>query len=119
MWNIRIGGTDHEPPLTLFIPKETTMSGKNYVLGYFRSALAMAAVLAIGSPGTSVAASACQGLSESACKGNSECTWMSGYTRKDGVAVSAHCRSKGKASGAAQESEKKGSAAEGSGTKAK
>ncbi len=95
------------------------MSGKNYVLGYFRSALAVAAVLAIGSPGTSVAASACQGLSESACKGNSDCTWMSGYTRKDGVAVSAHCRSKGKASGAAQESEKKGVPAETSEAKKK
>ncbi len=40
-------------------------------------------------------ASACKGLEESACKGNASCTWVSGYTTKNGNTVSAYCRSAG------------------------
>ncbi len=39
------------------------------------------------------AASACKGLERMACEANKNCRWLSGYTRKDGVQVSSHCRS--------------------------
>lgn len=42
------------------------------------------------------AASACKGLSKSSCGSNSSCTWVDGYTRKDGKKVSAYCRAVGK-----------------------
>lgn len=61
--------------------------------------LATALVLAFGNPGVGAAASACKGLSESACGANPSCAWMEGYTRKDGVKVSAYCRSKTQAAG--------------------
>ena len=35
----------------------------------------------------------CQGLSSSKCKSNSNCVWVSGYTRK-GARVKAYCRAK-------------------------
>jgi hypothetical protein len=37
--------------------------------------------------------SECQGLSESSCKSNSDCTWVSGYSQKDGDKVKSYCRS--------------------------
>ncbi|BCU05653.1 hypothetical protein [Allochromatium tepidum] len=37
-------------------------------------------------------ASECKGLTQDACAANAECRWMEGYTRKDGVQVSSHCR---------------------------
>jgi hypothetical protein len=40
------------------------------------------------------AASACKGLEKRACGNNSKCAWVDGYTRKDGVKVSGHCRTK-------------------------
>jgi hypothetical protein len=39
--------------------------------------------------------SSCKGLEESACKGNASCTWVSGYTTKNGNTVSAYCRKAG------------------------
>jgi len=44
------------------------------------------------------AASSCKGLSSSACSDNTQCHWVDGYKRKDGKAVSAHCRTKPKRS---------------------
>ena len=41
------------------------------------------------------AQSACKGLSNSQCGGNQNCTWVSGFTRRDGVKVSSYCRAKG------------------------
>lgn len=41
------------------------------------------------------AASPCKGMQESACTADSACTWVNGYTRKDGRAVSSHCKLKG------------------------
>ncbi|QGU31989.1 hypothetical protein [Thermochromatium tepidum] len=38
------------------------------------------------------AASECKGLDPDACAANPNCRWMEGYTRKDGVQVSSHCR---------------------------
>ena len=38
------------------------------------------------------APSVCKGLDEAACGAQAECRWMEGYTRKDGVQVSSHCR---------------------------
>jgi hypothetical protein len=37
-------------------------------------------------------ASECKGLALDACAANADCRWMEGYTRKDGVQVSSHCR---------------------------
>ena len=39
-----------------------------------------------------LAASACKGLENQACAGNSACAWVEGYERKDGRKVSAFCR---------------------------
>ncbi|MGQ9830795.1 MAG: hypothetical protein ACUVQI_04135 [Thermochromatium sp.] len=39
-----------------------------------------------------LSASECKGLSQEACIANEQCRWMEGYTRKDGVQVSSHCR---------------------------
>jgi hypothetical protein len=39
--------------------------------------------------------STCKGLEESSCKGNASCTWVSGYTTKNGNTVSAYCRRSG------------------------
>lgn len=38
--------------------------------------------------------SPCKGLGESECKSNDKCTWVSGYTQKDGDKVKAYCRAK-------------------------
>jgi hypothetical protein len=40
------------------------------------------------------AAAACKGLEKNACDKKSECSWVTPYTRKDGVKVSGHCRAK-------------------------
>lgn len=42
----------------------------------------------------SLAASACKGLQEQACGKTAECSWVDPYTRKDGVQVAGHCRTK-------------------------
>lgn len=38
------------------------------------------------------AQSICQGLEKSPCEAKDACHWVDGYTRKDGVKVSSHCR---------------------------
>jgi hypothetical protein len=58
------------------------------------SAIITSAALAFGA-GTLQAASQCKGLDKGACERNAECSWVDSYTRKDGVKVSGHCRSKG------------------------
>jgi len=37
-------------------------------------------------------ASECKGLAQDACMTNENCRWMDGYTRRDGIQVSSHCR---------------------------
>ena len=39
-----------------------------------------------------LAASECKGLAQDVCVTNGNCRWMEGYTRKDGIHVSSHCR---------------------------
>jgi hypothetical protein len=41
---------------------------------------------------TVMAASQCKGVSQDACAASAECTWVEGYTRKDGRTVSSHCK---------------------------
>ena len=41
-----------------------------------------------------LAASHCKGMSEQACSGDTNGSWVQGYTRKDGKQVSGHCRLK-------------------------
>ena len=53
------------------------------------SMVAVAALVCV-SPVT--AASPCKGLSESSCQSDDSCRWISGYVRKDGREVAAHCR---------------------------
>jgi hypothetical protein len=53
------------------------------------------------------AASACKGSAKAACEGNSNCSWVNGYTRKDGAKVAPHCKSKPKkSSGSASKAKK-------------
>lgn len=48
-------------------------------------------------------AASCKGKTKSACSSATDCSWVDGFKRKDGVKVSAHCRSKsGKAGNSAK-----------------
>ncbi len=38
------------------------------------------------------AESACKGQSQAGCEAASSCTWVTGYTRKDGRQVAPYCR---------------------------
>jgi len=38
----------------------------------------------------------CKGSSSGACSSNPACTWVSGYSKKDGGKVRGYCRAKGK-----------------------
>lgn len=61
--------------------------------GRYLPVFSIVSVLGLSFPAHS--ASPCKGLEESACKDNASCTWVSGYTTKNGNAVSAYCRSSG------------------------
>ncbi|MFZ0790800.1 MAG: hypothetical protein WAM94_14415 [Chromatiaceae bacterium] len=63
-----------------------------------------AAVFATAFVGPVVAESSCKGSEQRQCEGNSDCTWVDGYTRKDGVKVSSHCKSVGKRDGSSSSS---------------
>lgn len=43
--------------------------------------------------GPAVAAQ-CKGLAKDPCAAETACSWVDGYTRKDGRTVSAHCKSR-------------------------
>lgn len=62
--------------------------------------------VALSLAGASAWASDCKGLDQAACEAKPECSWNKGYTRKDGVEVSAHCRA-GKKSGKDSQKESK------------
>jgi hypothetical protein len=80
------------------------MSAHQSLAKHSIAALATAVVLVLSTPGTSLAATACKGREEAKCVGNAECTWVSGYTRKDGKTVAPYCQGKGnKSKGAAEE----------------
>ena len=49
-----------------------------------------AGVLAAASAVT--AASECKGMQQDSCAQNAACTWVDGYTRKDGRQVASHCK---------------------------
>ena len=63
------------------------------------SSLLAAALFATVFSGQLLAESACKGLDQRQCGGKSDCTWVDGYTRKDGVKVSSHCKAIGKRDG--------------------
>ncbi|QVL47056.1 MAG: hypothetical protein KFB96_15085 [Thiocapsa sp.] len=68
------------------------------------SAFALSTVtIAFALSGSVFAASACKGLEEAVCTTTEACRWQAGYTRKDGIEVTSHCRSTGKAKAAAPE----------------
>ena len=69
------------------------MNGKNKTVLTI-GALVTSAVLAFAATPLH-AASACKGLEKAACEKNDQCAWVNSYTRKDGVKVSGHCRTKG------------------------
>ncbi len=64
------------------------------VTGY-KTAMAMvlALVLSVIFP-SAFAAQACKGLEESKCGDNVSCTWVKGYTTKQGKPVDPYCRTK-------------------------
>lgn len=64
-----------------------------------------AALIAL-SAGPVLAESACKGLGQGPCAGKTDCTWVDGYTRKDGVNVSGHCKAVSKRDEAAAAKEK-------------
>lgn len=59
----------------------------------FLTMLAMTGTLMLLSQ--SVLAAECKGMEKSACEGQSACTWVDSYKRKDGVQVNGYCRNKG------------------------
>ncbi|WP_295622842.1 hypothetical protein [uncultured Lamprocystis sp.] len=67
-----------------------------------RAAWLSAALIAL-SAGPVLAESACKGLGQGPCAGKTDCTWVDGYTRKDGINVSGHCKAASKRDGAAKE----------------
>lgn len=77
------------------------------------SLLAAAAITAAFS-GPILAESACKGLEQRQCEGKGDCTWVNGYTRKDGVKVASYCKSIGKRSDStgSKDDEKKASTRE-------
>jgi hypothetical protein len=68
--------------------------------------LISAALIVGGFAGSALAESPCKGLEQGQCEAKSGCTWVDGYVRKDGVKVSAHCKSSGKSSGTSSAEEK-------------
>ena len=64
------------------------MSYSHFIRTFVFAATATVAV----SLSATAAASQCKGLVENACSADTQCTWVDGYTRKDGRAVTAHCR---------------------------
>ena len=80
------------------------MAGKSY-LSRPLAALAVALLVALGG-NPAIAESACKGLEQSACGKKADCSWVKGYTRKDGVNVSGHCRTKNAKAGSKSTSSK-------------
>lgn len=77
---------------------------------HLMASLALAAGLSMFA-GVTVAESACKTMPQSTCEASSACTWVNGYTRKDGRAVAPYCRTlpppktpKGQAASAAPKS---------------
>ena len=56
--------------------------------------LMLALSLFVFSPATKAKAAECKGLSKTQCTKHDECSYVSSFTRKDGVKVSAFCRNK-------------------------
>ena len=56
--------------------------------------LSTSAAVALTAGSACLAASHCKGMDEQACAGDDSCTWVAGYTRKDGRTVSSHCKLK-------------------------
>lgn len=50
--------------------------------------------------------SACKGLEKRQCESKADCTWVDGYTRKDGVKVASYCKGKGGKKGSASSTSK-------------
>ena len=61
-----------------------------------KSALIAGLLVSLAFSSQANAASVCKGLENSACDSTSSCSWVEGYTRKDGKAVKSFCRSKAK-----------------------
>jgi hypothetical protein len=66
------------------------------------AAAVFAATFAVGVQ----AESACKGLEKRQCEGKGDCTWVDGYTRKDGVKVASYCKSVGNRSSSSSSKEK-------------
>ncbi len=74
---------------------------KGLALGLLSTALAASLV-----GNTALAESDCKGLEKGPCEKKSSCYWVDGYTRKDGVKVSAYCRTSSKQSGSSKDTDK-------------
>jgi len=61
---------------------------------YFPSVCAVVLSAAMLTTGSAAAASDCAGEAQSVCATSDSCIWVNGYTRKDGRAVSGHCKAR-------------------------
>ena len=71
-------------------PQDTGMGQSNTFSGFFRLLLLLVVLGSFSFPVHS--ASQCKGLSSSACSASTECTWVEGFKRSDGVKVKSYCR---------------------------
>ncbi|MBN2885375.1 MAG: hypothetical protein JXM75_01540 [Chromatiaceae bacterium] len=62
----------------------------------FRS-IALGCLLTLAAVSSALAESPCKGLEQDVCGAREDCRWINGYTRKDGIEVSGHCRVQKKA----------------------
>ena len=64
----------------------------------YKSLIMFVALFALG---IGQAVAECKGSSKTACSSSGGCTWVAGYSKKDGNKVRGYCRSKGKSGDAA------------------
>jgi hypothetical protein len=69
------------------------------------STITLTFTLALGS--ATVQAMTCKGMEITPCQKNESCSWVKAYTRKDGVKVAGHCKSKPGKPGGKKKSESK------------
>lgn len=65
------------------------------------TAFPLIAALGVFGAAPAGADSACKGLPQNACQGSASCSWVNGYTRKDGREVAPYCRVKSSGKSAA------------------
>ena len=59
---------------------------------YIKSLLILALTLVFSIQGPAFAKTACNDMKKKECVANDKCSWVKGYTKKDGTKVKGHCK---------------------------